>query len=48
MQLTKDKNDNDGMSTTKYDECWRQVRAYKEEAEQRACEEVEHYQAEEQ
>ena len=36
----EDENDNDSMSAAKYNECWRQVRVYKEE--------VEHCQVEEQ
>ena len=48
MQLTEDKNDNDGMSTDKYNEHWRQARVCKEEVEQRACEKAERCQAEEQ
>ena len=47
-QLVDNKNDNDSVSTAKYNKCWRQARAHKEEAEWRACEKVEHHQAEEQ
>ena len=44
----EDKNDDDSMSSTKYNEHQRQARVCKEEAEQRVCEEVEYHQAEEQ
>ena len=48
VQLVEDKNDDDGMSTAKYNECQRRARARKEEAERRAREEAECCQAEEQ
>ena len=48
VQLAEDKNNNDGVSTTKYNEHYRRARAHKEEVEQRACKEGEHRQAEEQ
>ena len=47
-QLMEDKNNDDGMSTAKYNEHQRQVKAHKEEVEQRAHEEAEHCQVEEQ
>ena len=47
-QLAEDVNDEDGVSAVKYNERRRQAKACKEEAEQRACEEVECRQAEEQ
>ena len=40
-QLTEDVNDEVSISTTKYNECQRQVKACKEEAEQRVREEAE-------
>ena len=40
VQLVEDENDNNGVSTAKYNKCQRQARACKEEAE--------HYQVEEQ
>ena len=48
VQLVEDKNDNDSVSATKYNEHQRQARVYKEEVEQRAHKETEHHQAEEQ
>ena len=48
MQLTEDENDDDSVSTAKYNEHHRRARACKEEAEQRACKEVERHQVEEQ
>ena len=47
-QLKEDENNNDRVSTAKYNERWRQARVHKEEAEQRACEEAECHQVEEQ
>ena len=47
VQLMEDENNNDGMSTTKYNEHWRWVKTHKEEAEQRAHEKTECHQAEE-
>ena len=47
-QLMEDENDNNGVSTAKYNECCRQARVHKKEAEWRACKEAEHCQAEEQ
>ena len=41
MQLTEDVNNEDGVSAMKYNKCRRQVKACKEEAEQRAGEEAE-------
>ena len=41
MQLAEDVNNKDGVSAAKYNECWRQAKAYKEEAEQRVQEEAE-------
>ena len=41
MQLIEDVNNEDGVSTTKYNECCRQAKAHKEEAEQWAWEEAE-------
>ena len=40
-QLAEDINDEDGVSTAKYNECQRQAKARKEEVEQRAREEAE-------
>ena len=40
-QLVEDTNDKDGISTAKYNERWRRVKAHKEEAERRAREEAE-------
>ena len=47
-QLAEDVNNEDGVSTTKYNERWRRAKACKEEAERRAHEEAERHQAEEQ
>ena len=47
-QLTGGVNNEDSISTVKYNEHWRQAKAHKEEAEWRAYEEVECHQAEEQ
>ena len=41
MQLVEDANNEDGISAVKYNECWRQVKACKEEVERRAWEEAE-------
>ena len=35
-QFVEDVNDEDSISAVKYNECWRQVKAHKEEVEQRA------------
>ena len=40
-QLTEDVNDEDGVNATKYNECQRQVKVCKEEAEWRAQKEAE-------
>ena len=40
-QLAEDVNDEDSISTAKYNECWRQVKACKEEVEWRVWEEAE-------
>ena len=48
VQLVEDENDDNSVSAAKYNEHCRRARACKEEAEQRACGEVEHRQAEEQ
>ena len=37
----ENENDRDDVSATKYNEQWRRVKVQKEEAEQRACEEME-------
>ena len=47
-QLTEDVNDEDGINATKYNECRRQAKACKEEAERRVCKEAERHQAGEQ
>ena len=41
VQLVEDINDEDGVSTVKYNKCRRRVKARKEEAERRAREEAE-------
>ena len=48
VQLTEGENNDDSMNAIKYNKCCRQVRVWKEEVEQRACEEVECRQVEEQ
>ena len=40
-QLMEDINDEDDISAVKYNKCWRQAKACKEEVEQRAWEEAE-------
>ena len=40
-QLTEDVNNEDGISIMKHNECWRQAKACKKEAEQRVWEEAE-------
>ena len=47
-QLVEDVNNEDGVSTVKYNEHQRRAKVHKEEAERRAHEEVEHCQVEEQ
>ena len=48
MQLVEDINDKDGVSTVKYNKCWRQAKVHKEKMEQRVHEEAECHQAAEQ
>ena len=48
VRLMEDGNNDNSVSAIRYNECWRQVRVHREEAEQRTCKEAEHCQVEEQ
>ena len=41
VQLMEDENNDNSVSTAKYNECWRWIKAHKEEVEWRAWEEAE-------